>query len=345
MFIKNCWYVAAWDHELTGESLISRKISNQSIVFYRKADGAIVALEDRCCHRAASLSLGRREGDSLRCGYHGLKYDCTGRCTEIPGQATVPIAARVRCYPAVSKHSWIWVWMGDPAKADTALIPPVVGFDEGYIMRGGQMDYEASYLLVNDNLCDFSHVSFVHAASFRVMEYSHIHPTITRLERGIRVQRWLHDPPDRPDWVPAGDTWQTYDYLAPGVLGMYSALYPSGTADQCVTAPLDLEPLHANFSSQAITPTTEDTSRYFFSMGPRASEANAIELAGMMLANITQAFGEDKRMIEAQHRAIKEQELSPMTIRHDTGPVQMRRVIDRLLMEDAQEVRLGAISS
>jgi len=63
----------------------------------------LVALEDRCCHRHAPLSAGRREGDSIRCGYHGLKFNEQGLCTEIPGVDKVPPKACVRAYPVVSK--------------------------------------------------------------------------------------------------------------------------------------------------------------------------------------------------------------------------------------------------
>ena len=67
MFIKNCWYVAAWDHEVLADTLLERRILSQSILIYRLADGTPVALDNKCPHRHAPLSMGRREGDSVRC--------------------------------------------------------------------------------------------------------------------------------------------------------------------------------------------------------------------------------------------------------------------------------------
>ena len=58
MFLYNAWYVAARSQELDG-GLLGRTILNQPIVFFRGAGGAIAALEDRCCHRNAPLSVGR----------------------------------------------------------------------------------------------------------------------------------------------------------------------------------------------------------------------------------------------------------------------------------------------
>ena len=96
MFIRNCWYVAAWANELDGGALLARTISGQSMLFYRTNDGAVVAMDDRCCHRFAPLSLGRREGDCIRCMYHGMKFDPSGKCVEVPGQSSIPRGAQVR---------------------------------------------------------------------------------------------------------------------------------------------------------------------------------------------------------------------------------------------------------
>jgi nitrite reductase/ring-hydroxylating ferredoxin subunit len=108
MWIKNCWYVIAWEHEIpSAESteLFQRKVLNEPVVVYRKQDGKLAALENRCCHRHAPLSAGRREGDSIRCGYHGLKFNAQGHCTEIPGADKVPSKACVRAYPVVTKNN------------------------------------------------------------------------------------------------------------------------------------------------------------------------------------------------------------------------------------------------
>ena len=67
MFLKNCWYVGAWDHEIMDGKLLERRLLNQPVVFYRGESGQVVALDNRCCHRGAKLSNGRMEGDDIRC--------------------------------------------------------------------------------------------------------------------------------------------------------------------------------------------------------------------------------------------------------------------------------------
>ena len=278
MYVRDCWYVAAWDHELTADAPVGRVIINEPVVIYRSGSGRLVALADRCCHRFAPLSLGRVEGEELRCMYHGLKFDAAGRCTEIPGQDMIPATACVKAYPVVSRHSWIWVWMGDPAKADERLIPAAVGLDDpDWTLRSGYIDYEANYLLINDNLTDFAHLSYVHANSFGATEaFARSRPTVDRLDRGVRIWRWMtsdftEDSAARVHRRAAGDSWQTYDFLAPGILLMLTATFPEGTAERFAHGPPDfsqVQPLAENFTSQAVTPITDKTSRYFFSWGP-----------------------------------------------------------------------------
>jgi vanillate O-demethylase monooxygenase subunit len=109
MYVRNCWYVAARHCEIKEDVLFSCMIINRPLVIYRKTDGSLAAFENRCCHRGAPLSMGRREGDDLRCLYHGLKFAPDGRCIEIPGQEKVPAKACVKTFPVVEAHSWIWV--------------------------------------------------------------------------------------------------------------------------------------------------------------------------------------------------------------------------------------------
>ena len=347
MYVRNCWYVAAWDYELKPDELISRSILGEAVVFYRGAEGALVAMADRCCHRFAPLSLGRIEdGCNLRCMYHGLKFDPTGRCIEIPGQDMIPATAKVRTYQAVEKHSWIWVWMGDPALADQDLIPQAVGLeDPNWTLRAGQLDYDANYLLINDNLTDFSHLTYVHAKSFGTgEEFARTRPNIERLERGVRIWRWiLHD--GVRDAAMAvhrraeGDHWQTYDFLAPGILLMHSAMCPEGTAARFGHGKPDMSQVNVlseNFTSQAVTPTGERSARYFFSWGPRAGEGSDA-MADAMQQVALMAFGEDKTIIEAQQRVIDSGPPHKEVLTSaDAGPMQMRSVIERLAKAEGQ---------
>ena len=77
MFLRNAWYVAAWENEVADKPFPVR-ILNEKIVLFRKSDGRIAALEDACPHRKLPLSMGRIKGDQIECGYHAMIFDCSG---------------------------------------------------------------------------------------------------------------------------------------------------------------------------------------------------------------------------------------------------------------------------
>ena len=121
MYLRNSWYVAAWDHEV-GAGLFPVRMLGEAIVLFRNTKGKVVALEDACPHRKLPLSMGRIKGDTVECGYHGLTFDSTGACTRVPGVEKIPHVACVRSYPVEERYGLLWVWMGEAAKADPTLI-------------------------------------------------------------------------------------------------------------------------------------------------------------------------------------------------------------------------------
>ena len=129
MFLRNYWYVAAYDHEIARKPL-GRIILGEPVVLYRLEDGTPIALEDRCAHRHLPLSMGKLVGDTLQCHYHGLRYDKTGTCVRVPGQDMIPRSAKVKSYPVVERYHWLWIWMGDPALADPDKITDFHWFDD-----------------------------------------------------------------------------------------------------------------------------------------------------------------------------------------------------------------------
>ncbi|MFZ3339217.1 MAG: Rieske 2Fe-2S domain-containing protein, partial [Xanthobacteraceae bacterium] len=71
-FLRNAWYVAAWSDELDDGKLVARMFMNEPVVLFRKSNGDVAAIEDRCAHRFAPLSMGKIVGgDRIQCPYHG----------------------------------------------------------------------------------------------------------------------------------------------------------------------------------------------------------------------------------------------------------------------------------
>ena len=138
----------------------------EKIVLFLDADGAPAALEDRCCHRTAKLSKGWMKDGMIVCGYHGWKYDRTGKLNSIPqfppGQSLPD--AKVKSFYAQSQYGYVWVALDEPLSP----IPHVPeDFDPGY--RRIHQFYEkwnTAALRLMENSFDNAHFSFVHKGTF-----------------------------------------------------------------------------------------------------------------------------------------------------------------------------------
>ena len=245
IFLKNCWYVAAWDHELLDGRKLARTILEKPVVLFRGESGKYVALDDRCCHRGAPLSMGRIEGDCLRCMYHGMKYDPSGACIEVPGQDRIPKTLRVHSYPIVERGHLLWIWMGDPALADPALIvdyPPL--HDPAWRGLPAYLHYDANWLLIVDNLSDLAHLAFVHTNTLGGSEeyaYKSKPPVIEKLDDGFRMERWHRDsepPPYHKKVIPASEHGLKLDrrnkvtMIVPGMFFMETMFSPAGSGKE-----------------------------------------------------------------------------------------------------------------
>lgn len=343
IFVRKAWYAVGWAEDLAPGQLLPATVMNEVIVLYRDTTGGIVALEDRCCHRAAPLSIGRIEGDALRCMYHGLKFAPDGRCIEIPGQERIPPQTRVRGYAAVEWKGWLWVWMDRPETADPALLPPVDAPDDpAWIFRREHIDYRAHYMLINDNLLDFSHLSYVHEKTFGDTSlFATTRPRIERMPRSLRIARWLRDVPRPATSLSAGagrtDRWLSYDFHAPGTLILSSATYEAGTADRLGSeAPPGAMPfIEASRSCQVITPLTDGTSRYYFTNGPSVLTGSAAQADHAFRITLA-AFDEDKAMIEAQSRTLLiDPYVKMVPVAADAALSQYRWMMKKLMEQEA----------
>lgn len=344
MFLRNCWYVAAWDHELIDGRLLARTIMEEGIVLYKGESGQVVALRDRCCHRGALLSMGRREGDCLRCMYHGLKFDATGKCIQIPGQEVVPAKLGVQSYPVVERDHLVWIWMGDPARADPAAI-----IDFPYLRdprwKGipDYLHYDANYLLIVDNLSDFAHLAFVHTRTLGGSEeyaFKTKPVAMERLERGFRVERWhMASPPPPfhrkviPDKTALVDRRNIGHMHIPGTFFLESLFAPAGSGAETG----NLEGARQYRNCQFMTPETRRTTHFFWNY-LNDFEGSDGNISRSLHASLIEGFMEDKAIIEAQQRVIDaDPDFRMMAVAADGPLMHFRRVLERLIAAEQAE--------
>lgn len=343
MFLKNCWYVAALDHELIDGKLLGRTLLGEHLLIYRGESGSVVAMNDRCPHRGALLSKGRLEGDAVRCMYHGIKYDGSGKCVQIPGQDMIPPKLRVRSYPSVQRGHFIWVWMGDAAKADPASILELPYLQDA-TWKGipAYIHYAANYLLIVDNLSDFSHLAFVHTKTLGGSEeYAFVtKPTVVeRLERGFRVERWHRnsDPPPFHkkvihDKTAKLDRRNIATMTVPGIFNMETLFAAAGQGEKA-----ELAGAMQYRNCQFMTPETEQTTHFFWTY-LNNFEGEDSTISRSLLDSLIEGFMEDKEIIERQQRTLDEDPSFQMLgIQADAPLAHFRRVLGRLIDAERSE--------
>jgi len=340
--LKNTWYAAAWDLELKPGAILARRILNQALVLYRDAEGLPVAAADRCPHRLAPLSAGRLEEGQLRCMYHGLLFGKGGRCVEVPGQEMISPNLKLKTYPLVERDRYLWIWMGDPALADPALIPDAHWLaDPNWRALPGYLHYDrANYVTVMDNLLDFSHLGFVHENTLGGGKVSaEVKPQIERFDWGLRISRLYRNTPLAPylkglaKFDGPVDRWQIYDFrLAGNILSMDFGTAPAGMGALEGARPPEALVFH---TVQALTPETETSTHYFWA----AANGFALDDPSVTVEINRQtqiAFAEDHAIIQAQAAVVAEHPHERMiAIAADAAVNQGRAMLARLLQAEA----------
>ena len=339
-FLRNAWYVACWPDEIdTG--VLPRVIMNEPLVLFRDASGRARALEDRCCHRAAPLSCGKLVETGLQCGYHGLVFDGSGKCVEIPGQASVPPMAGVRSFPVVERNRIVWIWMGDPALADEATITPYPWHDDTakWPYCKEIMHIKCNYMLMIDNLMDLTHLAYVHTKTIGGNPSAHVNAKmdIERTDHGVKYIRWMDETIPPPTYVKGAgfkgkvDRWQEFEYFTPGIVVQWTGALDvgKGARQNREQDGFHLRILHA------ITPVTESSCIYFWSAanGYRQDDPRATE---ELYGEINPTFIEDVAIIEGQQARLSDDPSRALLgIRADNALNQARRALRAELEKEA----------
>jgi len=332
-FVMNTWYPLTWSRNVK-QQLSSHKIVGKKVVTYRTTAGKVVALEDVCPHRMLPLSMGKLKGDDVECGYHGLTFDCSGKCVRIPGQDIIPNTAKVHAYPTHENMGLVWIWMGDPSKADIQKIFDLPQYHDPKwnTAEGDALHINANYLSLADNLCDPSHVSFVHLSTLGTAQGEDIPVHSEEFPDKVLTWRWIIDQKPIPLFKKYGnfsdsvDRWHYYHYYAPSI-----AIIDFGTAETGTGAPDgNRDNCMQIYACHFITPVDETTCIDHW-MHIKNFPAND-ELNARLTADFRVAFSEDKAILEA----IQENENAlpnhrPLRLAIDASPQRMRRMVDRLL--------------
>ena len=142
------------------------ELLGESFVAFRDSNGNVGILDEMCCHRGASLTVGRVEGCGIRCIYHGWLFAADGTVLETPNVPDDRFRQRfkAKAYPVREAGGLIWTYLGDPAKMPE--LPDYEFMHAPANMRLNRLAVSAcNYVQVLEGLLDSSHLSVLHSSA------------------------------------------------------------------------------------------------------------------------------------------------------------------------------------
>jgi vanillate O-demethylase monooxygenase subunit len=353
-FVRNQWYVAAYGREV-GSEILGRTVLDEPIALYRTEDGTVAALSDRCVHRRYPLSAApsRVVGDAVVCGYHGFTYDGSGACVAVPGQTRIPRTARVKSYPVVEQDSFVWVFIGDPALAQSSPIPRAPWLaDPAWTAVSGMEPIASRWSLLVDNLMDLSHETYLHAGYIGTPEVAQT-PITTEVDeenRVVRVSRHMADAQCPPFYATAtGITgritrWQDIEYHPPCLYLLHSRVAPAGVLPN--PDGTDPDAFHVEVV-YAITPSTAGSTMDFWCVA-RDFALDDAEVTRFLHDSNRTVVLQDVTALDLLETVLRSDppDAQELSINIDTGALAARRLLAVMAAEaDAATGRVDAAVS
>jgi phenylpropionate dioxygenase-like ring-hydroxylating dioxygenase large terminal subunit len=346
-YLRNTWYVGAWSADIAPGAILARKMLEEPIVFVRMQSGELSAFYDRCPHRFAPLSRGHVVGETLMCGYHGLRFNGAGACAHNPhGNKKIPPGAVVRTYPVAEKHSIVWIWMGDEAPRP-GEIPDFSVLDTAKPEFVSKRDYivmQAGYGIITDNLLDLSHVNILHEGLLGNEEANEAEieldvqgeiVTVRRLSCDVPVPK-VFDLSFRQDGKNV-DLWSDMRWNAPACLLLDTGVTTPGAGRAAGTAVIGLH---------LLTPETASTTHYHFAAvrvnPPQRSLEDEIAIRDEVSKYRRLIFEtQDAPMIAEQQQRIliATDDPQPALMAIDAGPVRAQRILRERIARERQTKR------
>ena len=347
----NCWYVAATSDEV-GIGLLARRLLDKPVVLYRRGAGDVVAMEDRCVHRAYPLSAGRRDGDRVVCGYHGFVYDPDGCLVEVPSQENVPPGARVRTYPVYEQAPFVWIWLGDPGVAALRPPPRVPWYADGtgWASTTEALRVEANYLLLHEHYLDLTDVFVMHPEAvppdievlpqLDEVEVSERSVSYTRALPASRLAAWEAEVTGLPADT-AVSRREEGTFVSPGLHVQHYVIDPepekAGKAGKAGKA-------YELLRIQGFTPESAEATHVFLQMARNYARDN--DTVGQFLRTMFHDWAlQDSVVLETIQHCLGEAPRRDINVKADRAAVRARRIAYEMVDEESGRFALHRMLS
>lgn len=165
--MPNGWFQVLYSDELAPGEVKRLHVLDRELVAFRSRAGRAHVLDAYCPHLGAHLGVGGKvEGESIRCPFHGWRWDGEGRCVEIPYAKRIPAAALAQSFPVCEVDDRVYVWHHAEGESPTWRIPKLPEF--------GSPDWTPRWIRyrwrlrtqpqeIMENAIDWAHFEQVHA--------------------------------------------------------------------------------------------------------------------------------------------------------------------------------------
>ena len=192
MDYKSFWYAVADSRQLRRDKVIGAQLLGESLAIFRDETGKAVAVQDRCLHRAAPLSIGRVHDGRLQCSYHGWTYSGAGCVVHVPSEGPDSAKRGKRCartFATCEADDYVYVRLSTSAIEED--VPP---FRIPYYREPGwgairlKNTFRNSVTNCVENFVDIPHTAFVHPRIFRITKNERFTAQVTRRDGLVVVE-------------------------------------------------------------------------------------------------------------------------------------------------------------
>lgn len=162
-YLRRFWHPIYHSDDLPTGRTKPVKIMNVDYTLFRGEDGLPYLTQFRCPHRGLALITGWVEGSSIRCFYHGWKFDgAAGTCVEQPAEPRPFLdRAGIKTYPCRDYLGFVFAYLGEESP-----VPPLPRYPD-FEEFEGFLEWDSYYRGCNyfnnlENAADRTHSGFVH---------------------------------------------------------------------------------------------------------------------------------------------------------------------------------------
>ncbi|WP_339141745.1 Rieske 2Fe-2S domain-containing protein [Pseudoalteromonas galatheae] len=164
------WYAVAMAADIPVKGVEATRVCGEEVVVYRAQSGEINVVNAFCPHLGAHLGFGGIvQGESIRCPFHGWRFDCSGSCDDVP-EMQKPIKVKIGTFPSKIVNGMVMVWWSperDKKRQPSWDIEPVdlTGWTEPVLHEECIWILNTHVQEIAENGVDIAHFSVVHGAN------------------------------------------------------------------------------------------------------------------------------------------------------------------------------------